>query len=83
MIYELFIAVKKGLQAKTYFMGHREGFVKGNHMFGNRNVIKNVLILLLVLMRMYLYSYSAFSNVLVLIHHHCTLENVLDPRSGL
>ena len=49
-------------------------------MFGNGNVIKNVLVLLLVLVRMY--SYSAFSNVLVLIHHQCTRtdENVLSPR---
>ena len=28
----------------------REGFIKGKHMFGNRNVIKNVLVLLLVLL---------------------------------
>ena len=53
-------------------------------MFGNGNVIINVLILLLVLVRMYLNA--AFSNVLVLIHHQCTRtcthENLLGPRSA-
>ena len=51
-------------------------------MFANGNVIKrNVLVLLLILVRMY--SYSAFSNVIILVHHQCTRthENVLGPRS--
>ena len=71
VVYELLIAIKKGLQAKTYFMSlsisvyKRKGFVKGNRMFGNENVTKNVLILLLILVIMY--SCSAFSNVLILV----------------
>ena len=50
-------------------------------MFGNGNVIKNVLVLLIVLVRMYSNLYSTFSNVLI--HHQCTRThaNVLSPRS--
>ena len=63
VVYELIIAVKKGLQAKTDLMSHtmsvclkREGFVKGNRMFGNvkkytrtfTRTRENVLLLLLV-----------------------------------
>ena len=49
-------------------------------MFGNGNVIKNLLILVLVVMRMY--SYSAFSNVLVLIHHQCTRTSTHETYSA-
>ena len=92
VVYELLVAVKKGLQAKLIlcvipclYICKREGFIKGNRMFGNGNVIQNVLVLLLVLVRKYsysyqctrtqpspMYSYPAITNVLVLSHHQCT-----------
>ena len=75
VVYELLIAVKNGLQAKSDFMTHamfvkgREGLVKGIHMFGSGN-LKKLIVHLLLLLRMY----SAFSKVLELIltHHQYT-----------